>query len=390
MAGFVDNLLGENLGQGVLGGLFGTEYLRDFQHASRIFRSDSYSYSPKFKFLFHVTFEINTELVGIKAFFPEGTNTHFGLAVKNVQLPTYTFDTTTLNQYNRKRIVQTKVKYDDINVTFHDDNANLIRNLWYGYFTYYYKDSTQNAAQTQGTGPNDALTPNFVNQFATSSNNFDYNARNIYNNSIYGNDEWGYIGQSTQDQMTALSNVLGVSKAPFFKAINIYGFNQKNFVQYRLVNPMITAFKHDTYDYSSSNGTMEHSMTLAYEGVNYFEGAIDGSSIQSNGTAPNSKPVVGDFGMDLYDTISSPIMRPGANQKILGQGGLVDAGGGVLSSLGSGDFLGAIMTSGRAYNTFKTADLARLGASELKTGVLNTTQGAPNRNALFDFPSFKR
>jgi len=284
MAGFFDNLLGDNLGQGVLGGLFGTEYLRDFQHASRVFRSDGYAYSPKFKFLFHVTFDINTELVGAKAFFPEGTNTHFGLAVKNVQLPTYTIDTSTLNQYNRKRIVQTKVKYDDIQIAFHDDNANLIRNLWYGYFTYYYKDSTQNAAQTQGLVPD--LTPDFVNQFATSSNVFDYNRRNTYDNSIYGDDEWGYIGQSTKDQLTALSNTLGVSKAPFFKAINIYGFNQHNFVQYRLVNPMITNFKHDTYDYSATNGTMEHTMTIAYESVNYTSEFKTGAINSVQGT-PN-------------------------------------------------------------------------------------------------------
>ena len=388
MAGFFDNLLGENLGQGVLGGLFGTEYLRDFQHASRVFRSDGYAYSPKFKFLFHVTFDINTELVGAKAFFPEGTNTHFGLAVKTVQLPTYTFDTSTLNQYNRKRIVQTKVKYDDINISFHDDNANLIRNLWYGYFTYYYKDSTQNAAKTQGITPDNTLTPDFVNQFATSSNVFDYNRRNTYDNSIYGDDEWGYIGQSTKDQLTALANTLGVSKAPFFKATNIYGFNQHNFVQYRLVNPMITNFKHDSYDYSSTNGTMEHTMTIAYEGVNYFEGAIDGRAIMTNGTSPNAKPVVGDFGMHLYDTVMSPIARPGANQTILGQGGLIDGAGGVLNSLGGGDYLGAILNAGRSYNTFKGADLARLATSEFKTGAINSAQGTPNRNTLFSFPTF--
>lgn len=380
MSGFFDNLLGENLGQGFLNGLFGTEYLRDYQHASRIFRSDAYSYSPKFKFLFHTTFEINSELIGAKAFFPEGTNTHFGLTVKTIQLPTYTFDTTTLNQYNRKRIVQTKVKYDDISISFHDDNANLIRNLWYGYFTYYYKDSTQNAAQSQGVVPD--LNPAFVNQFATSNNAFDYNRRNTYDPSIYGEQEWGYIGQSTKDQMTALSNTLGVSKAPFFKAINIYGFNQHNFVQYRLLNPMITSFKHDTYDYSSSNGTMEHNMTIAYEGVNYYEGAINGA------LAPTSYGNgAGDFAQDLYDTIPSPIQRPGANSTILGQGGLVDAGSGVLKNLGQGDFLGAILTSGRAYNTFKTADLAKIAKGEFKTGAINSIQGTPNRNTLFSFPT---
>jgi len=386
MAGFIDNLLGENLGDNFLGGLFGTEYLRDFQHASRIFRSDSYAYSPKQKFLFHVWFELNYELIGLSTAFPEGTNTHFGLAVKTVQLPGYTFDTHVMNQYNRKRIVQTKVKYDDVSITFHDDNANLIRNLWYAYFTYYYKDSTQNSSANSqaGLGNSAANIPQFINQFATSTSAFDYNRRNTYDNSIYGDNEWGFIGQSTNDQITALSNMTGISKAPFFKAINVYGFNQHSFAQYRLLNPTITGFKHDSYDYSSANGTMEHSMTIGYEGVNYYEGAIDGTSTDGQGNA-----VAGDFGKDLYDTIKSPIARPGSNAKILGQFGLVDSLGGVLGDVQGGNYWGAILTSGRAYNTFKNVNLGNLATSELKTGALGAVTGAPNRNALFSFPSFK-
>ncbi len=386
MSGFIDNLLGENLGENFLGGLFGTEYLRDFQHASRVFRSDSYSYSPKHKFLFHVTFEINYDLIGLSQAFPEGTNTHFGLAVKTAQLPGYTFDTHVMNQYNRKRIVQTKVKYDDVTIKFHDDNANLIRNLWYAYFTYYYKDSTQNASASSlaGLGNDAANIPQFVNQFATNTSAFDYNRRNTYDSSIYGDNEWGFIGQSTNDQITALSNLTGISKAPFFKAINIFGFNQHMFAQYRLLNPTITSFKHDTYDYSSANGIMEHTMTIGYEGVNYYEGGIDGTSTDGQGNA-----VAGDFGKDLYDTITSPIARPGSTAKILGKFGLVDSAGGLVSDIASGNYWGAILTSGRAYNTFKDVNIGSLATSELKTGALNSITGTPNRNTLFNFPSSK-
>jgi hypothetical protein len=54
-----------------------------------------------------------------------------------------------MNQYNRKRIVQTKIKYDPIDISFHDDNgsgvgtANLggtVRALWKAYYNYYYFD----------------------------------------------------------------------------------------------------------------------------------------------------------------------------------------------------------------------------------------------------------
>ena len=132
MAGFFQDFLKD-----VGSGFFGNEYLRDYTHASKTFRTNAYGYSPKFKFLFHVKFELNDQLNGtVKNLLPD-KNFNLGLAVKSVQLPQYTFDTHVMNQYNRKRIVQTKIKYDDINITFHDDNANMIRNLWYAYYTYY-------------------------------------------------------------------------------------------------------------------------------------------------------------------------------------------------------------------------------------------------------------
>ena len=48
-----------------------------------------------------------------------------------------------MNQYNRKRIVQTKIKYDPVEINFHDDNRNLITSLWYDYYTYYYNDANK-------------------------------------------------------------------------------------------------------------------------------------------------------------------------------------------------------------------------------------------------------
>ena len=66
-----------------------------------------------------------------------------GLVVKNVQLPSYEMSVNELNQYNRKRLVQTKINYQPVEITFHDDGSDLIRNMWYSYYSYYYKDPTQ-------------------------------------------------------------------------------------------------------------------------------------------------------------------------------------------------------------------------------------------------------
>ena len=139
MSGFFQDLL-----QGTAEGFFGNDYLRDYTHASKTFRTNSYQYAPKLKFLFHVYFDINP-----LAYAQSLPNSNYGLAVKTVKLPSFNFQVETMNQYNRKRLIQTKVKYDPINITFHDDHGTatgtptaggIIRSLWKAYYNYYYAD----------------------------------------------------------------------------------------------------------------------------------------------------------------------------------------------------------------------------------------------------------
>ncbi len=384
MAGFFQNLLGENFLGDAAKGFFGNDYLRDFQHASKTFRSNGYAYSPKFKFLFHVYFEINKELVGLQAAIPQ--DSVIGLAVKTIQLPSFTIATTNMNQYNRKRIVQTKINYDDVNITFHDDNASLIRKLWYGYYTYYYKDATK-IINSDGSDQNGAVTPD--KRYQTSSKPFDYNRRNIYDASTFGDEDWGYVGETAQDQVTPLDLSTGASKAPFFKSIKIFGFNQHNVSMCQLINPTITAFKQDTYDFSQGNGTMESTMSIAYETVKFSEGNLDGKAVTSGGTSENAKAIAGDFGKFYYDTTTSPISRAGANQTVLGQGGLVDSAGGIMQDLASGNILGAISTAGRSYNTFKNGGLKNAVSGDLKSVVAGAISSEPNRNNPFGFPALQ-
>jgi hypothetical protein len=366
----------QNFAQDVAGGFFGNDYLRDYTHASKTFRPNAYQYAPKFKFLFHVYFEINQSAYAVGL--PQGAN--FGLAVKTVKLPSYSFDTHTMNQYNRKRIVQTKIKYDPIDINFHDDNGNLIRNMWYNYYTYYYKDASKPVAsvsgrQAQQTG----------NGSTNSPNNTNYNLRNIYSQSITGDTDWGYIGETPNSTNTNTQAGNGQTKIPFFKNVTIFGFNQHNYVAYTLINPIINRFAHDTYNYAEGNGTMENTMTLDYETVKYFQGAIDG-------TKPSD--IVAGFGLnDHYDRVPSPITRPGSQASILGQGGLVDGVGGVINDL-SGEnvnILGAIQKAGATYNTLKNINLKQAIKNEVTTGITNAIMNPLNntgRNVLFNLPIF--
>jgi hypothetical protein len=345
--------------------------LRDYTHASKTFRSNSYAYAPKFKHLFHVYFNINSAFTDVDKNWPEDAN--FGLTVKTVQLPKYGFDLTTLNQYNRKRIIQTKIKYDPIQITFHDDNNNLVRKLWHSYYTYYYKDAAQVDLDVFNSRQNGAVGPPAAKGGKVYDNN-----RNIYEPSIRGNDDWGYIGEGNQHSAGS-SSLPGKVKIPFFRSIDIYGFNQHNFAMYRLINPIIETFGHDTYSYSE-NGIMENTMQLQFETVKYYDGAIDGR-------VPGD--IVKNFGNDAtYDRTLSPIARPGSNASILGQGGLVDAAGGIMNDIASGNYVGAMQKAGAAAQTFKNpANILNIAKGEALGMATDAISGTPNRNNQFNFPA---
>lgn len=338
--------------------------MRDYTHASKTFVTNGYGYAPKYKFLFHVYFDVNEAYIPSlqEPNMPKDRN--YGLAVKSVQLPKYSFDLHTMNQYNRKRIVQTKIKYDPIQIQFHDDNSNLINKLWYAYYTYYYKDALQ-------SDPIGATSTNKNGDRRTKVQ--DINDRTLYNADISQDDDWGYIGEpATASDYSA--------KLPFFRSINIYGFNQHNFVLYRLINPMIQSFSHDNYAYSENNGIMENTMTLEYETVKYYTGAVDGK---------NPSQVVPKFGEEShYDTKLSPLAAPGSNSSIFGQGGLIASAGGVLEDIENGNILGAargIINTAKTFQNPKTL-INSLKGEALAAGT-GWLAGTANRNNLFNFPS---
>lgn len=362
MAGFFQQFL-----KGAADGFFGDQaYLRDFTHASKTFRTNAYGNAPKFKWLFHVYFDINTtQVTNNPSTFPSPEIP--GLLVKNISLPRFTLSLAEMNQYNRKRYVQTKINYDPVSVTFHDDNDNSIRQLWFNYYSYYYNDPTQ------PTGNLGASSRTSTSSHAIAT----LNMKNTYNADNSQDQNWGYLGEPSN---TSTSTATGQAKAPFFKSIRIYGFNQHNFALYELVNPIIEKFDHDDYNYYETTGTMENRMTLRYETVKYSEGAL-------NGRTPSA--IVSGFGSaSNYDTRLSPISIPGSNRNILGQGGLVDAGLGAIEDLSNGNFIGAIQKTGTAARTFKNSDnILRAGKAEVIAGVLAATSNPQTVRNVFNIPA---
>lgn len=327
-------------------GFAARDTLRDAQHAHKTFTSNNYELAPRNKFLFHVYFTLNTEIPGLRSVFGQDEQATIGLLVKTIDLPSYSIDSDTYNQYNRKRIVQKKIEYNPVEMTFHDDASDLTRRLWYNYFSYYYRDPTQ------GYGSTGAI---------SEDPGFSYSERDIYSPERKAND-WGFYGEGFGPGGEL------VAKPAFLRDITIYGFNQHRWASYVLINPLITEWNHDRYDYSQGDGVMENRLSVSYESVKYYSGLI--------GEDGNSTSVPGFGNPTHYDKVTSPNARAGGNQTVFGQGGLVDSGSSVVDDLANGDILGAVQTAARARESFSDADIGDLAKEEATAAAVSVATGA--------------
>ena len=124
-----------NVGSGLFGGSDAS--MKDYQHANRLYVQNNYARAPKVNFLYFVNFNINQGVI-IDKTWEEKRKNDVGLLVKRVDLPKFTIGTETLNQYNRRTVVQTKLTYGNVQIEFHDDNSDITTDLWKNYYQYYY------------------------------------------------------------------------------------------------------------------------------------------------------------------------------------------------------------------------------------------------------------
>ena len=271
--------------------------VRDYRHAARIFTDDNFRLSPKYGFLFYVEFDFNPLITNIsdQSLQYRGTGKgnaparELGMLVKSATLPKFTIETKTHNAYNRKNIVQNSIKYDPVQIVFHDDQSDNVRNFWYDYYSFFFRD------------------PDYAD--STYNTPHKYQSRSSF--------DWGY---SPRRYGTEAFNT-GHQAYQYIQAIRIYSLYQKNFSEYQLVNPTITAFKHGDH-VNGETSLLSHEMTLQYETVKYLTGYT---------TANN----VGGF-IDLhYDSTPSPIAPvDGTDLVDNGQGGYSQAPDGITDLAG--------------------------------------------------------
>ena len=109
------------------------ETMRDYKHASRTFVDNNFELQPRHGNLFHVVFEFTAEAQGL---FNTVEKLEMPILVKSIDLPSYSIDVQTHNQYNRQVQTHHKISYNPVTVAFHDDVKELIRNLWHKYYAF--------------------------------------------------------------------------------------------------------------------------------------------------------------------------------------------------------------------------------------------------------------
>jgi hypothetical protein len=277
--------------------------IHDWQHASRTFVDSLYRLSPKVGTAYHVFMDLNPVVAQVE----QNEQIEIGMMAKQIALPRFSVTHKTYNAYNRKNIAQEKINYDPLTITFHDDSADVVRNFWYGYYSYYYRDADH--------------------QEALYGQDHKYKKRQEQN--------WGYTPLSTNGTQN------------YINAIRVYSLHQKSFSSYTLIRPTITSFQHGQHQ-AGEYVPMEHTMTVAYEAVQYATGRVSGGTTS-----------------------------------ILGPGGLVEGASDVITNLQNGNFVGAALGGFRTANNFKNADIKKVAGAELVQLGKNILSGQNPLSTVF-------
>jgi len=292
--------------------------MKDFRHASRLYIDDHFKLAPKQKFLFHVVLTLN-DVVTQRKFTPNEL-LELNMLVKGCELPRYNMNIEEKTQYNKKMYTATRIQYDPVNITFHDDQADTVNAFWKKYYEYNIADSVHlNEELAERWGKDDYYT---TKRKTT---------------------KWGL---DTPKQ----------SKLPFIKNIEIFVLHKQRFTSFRLVNPVIGSFNHDNLDAADGTGIMQNTMQILYETVRYKAGVVGKSKITGWATLH-------------YDNEPSPlsVLGKGTNS-LFGPGGVVDGIGSVIGMAREGNILGAIIGASNTYNNAKK--MKKAGVKEELKGIV--------------------
>lgn len=265
-------------------------YEKNSRHASYNFNQDGqslYRNQPRLPFEYYVNINLNqvgTAKEYISKFFNTADLTQIPPLVKSVDMPSMKIETTALNQYNRRRLSQTKVDFEPIKMVFHDVADGKTLKFWDMYYRYYFADGNEPAkndpVQSQQKNKSmsvEQLLKNITPVLNPTIANLPSSVRNLFqsNAPTKANSPTNTLGDKAMTQniiANDLNNHLFGFNLPtvgnvrnLIQSIEIFQVHAGRFNRVTLVNPRIAAFTHDVLNYATGDKTLELTFTFEYE-----------------------------------------------------------------------------------------------------------------------------
>lgn len=283
---------------------------------------------PRQKFLYYASFVPGTAISAQRDF--ESWQQGFAFQIKRVDRVKASPQVKELNQYNRKRLVQTGIDYDTLNLELHDTVDDRVLRVWRDYHKWYFGD---------GRGKNASTT---------------WRSSVITSEMPLANG-WGFSPPDTT-----------LWDTQFFDYLDVYTFYGRKFTQVRFFNPKITSISFDAMD-SSSSEMSAVDMSIKHEGFEYMEVAAPMGSKQITQFNLNSGDYyepedlfggVNAFLLDLNDNLESSI-----DSLLGGIARNVPFVGQALAGFASNTIVGSGVTGivGRTAQRLATSSLGRWG-----------------------------
>ena len=165
--------------------------------------------------------------------------------VRAADMPQVEFKTQTMNEYNKKKIVNTGIEYQPVTIRVVDTASNAWLQIIMKYFAYHY----MNPRNKTQTGNRD------INSTTAFEGGLDFIGSQFGAGSPFDSNKYGYNPNLN---------------ANFFERIDYVLYHAQKGVQYSLLNPVMTGFTHSPIDYAS-NELMEFTMTFQYESFTTYD-----------------------------------------------------------------------------------------------------------------------
>lgn len=354
-----------------------------------------YALAPKTGWLYYVVYDINPAAITDPSWLNYQSQTEAGMLVKSADLPRFSAQTEVVNQYNRKTVVQTGLKYNPVSITMHDDMSNITHNMWLNYYKYYFADAATSAitqlSNAAGQLVGSAIGNNFTGNGGTglAGGLLGGLAGSSISSLISGSGLAGGAagGFTPGNQYSSFNNLYSPTDygmnsplviAPFFRSITMYQMNRQLFTSHTLINPLIQSWDHDKLDQSNGAKLAESKMTVTYETVAYGVGQVK----KDNPTG---------FAVFHYDNAPSPIgvgsgsstadgLKYGAADIFGNAFGIGNTGKNPINGLNAAVLGAGILTGGTA-NAFG-GSFSVLGSLTQTLGLGTGFQGGPGGSNL--------